>query len=117
MNIPDIINKTGCLVFLLVVLCFLLWAAPHEDMNDSSAAKAVSTTQKPTQLNTAEAKDEQSQHDENTPAANATAETKSRTRTQQSPAVEEALAPSEKSEEWDWPMCPAVFGCPCPLTP
>lgn len=37
--------------------------------------------------------------------------------TQQTYEVAYKSAPAEKTEEWDWQVCPSVFGCPCPMMP
>lgn len=35
----------------------------------------------------------------------------------QAPAASDKSALVEKTEEWDWSVCPAAFGCPCPMMP
>lgn len=174
MNIPDIVNKTACLVFLLFLLCFLLRHTSQEGEPHCAAQQNAPTEVEP-ESRSAEQKAavgseaEQASQSARSPIENGAAddpkieqgspslpkqgdtadEKTSQTgevaacSEQQPPSaqtVEEETRPVEgpvekekptlqtheesdkpasveKTEEWDWSVCPSVFGCPCPMMP
>lgn len=134
MNIPDCVNKVACFIFLLSLLWLLPWAASHDVLQEGSASKKMSTEVEPERRGAekittaaseeelppqgdAEAKQDAPISPEKSMEGGEEKSMEIEEQPQRTQLMENNPTLVDKTEEWDWSVCPSAFGSPCPMMP